>query len=145
MNEIGLDAHRLAQKLLGAAHSVESDLERAVQDASGLSLAQLDFLENVAEGGGSLPLGKVAEGLACVRSNVTQLADRLEAQGWIRREDDPEDRRCVCAVVTDEGRRRLSEGRAARSRVESRIFEGAGSGELARFLERIEGGGAASG
>lgn len=145
MNEIRADAHRLAQQLLGAAHSVESDLERAVQEASGLSLAQLDFLENVAEGGGSLSLGKVAEGLACVRSNVTQLADRLEAQGAIRREDHPEDRRCVCAVVTEEGRRRLDEGRAARSRVERRIFGESGDGEMARLLERIQAGAGASG
>lgn len=145
MNEFASHSHRLAQQLLGAAHSVEADLERAVQEASGLSLAQLDFLENVVDGGGSLSLGKIAEGLACVRSNVTQLADRLEAQGLIRREDDPEDRRCVCAAVTDEGRTRLKEGRAARSRVERRVFGESEDGELAHLLDRIQSAADASG
>lgn len=144
MNNHPSDSHRLARQLLDAAHSVEEELERTVREASGLTLAQLHFLEQVTEAGGGVPLGKVAEGLECVRSNVTQLADRLEAQGWIRREDDPEDRRCVCAVVTEAGRARMEEGRAARARAEDRMFGGDGHGDLARILDRIQRGSGAS-
>lgn len=38
------------------------------------------------------------------RSNLTRLADRLEAAGLIGREDSPEDRRGCCCVITRPGR-----------------------------------------
>jgi len=131
------ECHRVVERLLGAAEAVERRLGTAVEEASGLSLAQLDFLAHVERCGGTLSLGKVAEGLCCVRSNVTQLADRLEAQGWIRREDDPEDRRCVRAVLTGEGRERLRKGQAIRAELEREIAGVAGEDEFARVLERL--------
>jgi DNA-binding MarR family transcriptional regulator len=48
-----------------------------------------------------------------VRSNVTQLMDRLEADGLVRRVDDPDDRRTVRAAVTDLGAEREAAGAAA--------------------------------
>ena len=41
---------------------------------------------------------------------MTQLIDRLEADGLVRRVDDPADRRSVKASITDEGRDRQSAG-----------------------------------
>jgi DNA-binding MarR family transcriptional regulator len=41
-----------------------------------------------------------------VRSNVTQLVDRLEGDGLVKRIDDPADRRAVRAEVTRLGRER---------------------------------------
>lgn len=131
------DCHRVVERLMDAAGVVERRLDRAVEDASGLSLAQLDFLHHLDRCGGTLPLGKVAERLCCVRSNVTQLADRLETQGWLRREVDSEDRRSVQAVLTEEGRARLERGQAARAEVEREIAETAGDADFARTLEEI--------
>jgi DNA-binding MarR family transcriptional regulator len=36
--------------------------------------------------------------MTCVRSNITQLVDRLEADGLVRRVDHPSDRRGVMAA-----------------------------------------------
>ena len=47
-----------------------------------------------------ISLSELAEKLTCVRSNVTQLVDRLEADGLAKRADDPADRRAVRAKVT---------------------------------------------
>lgn len=80
--------------------------------AAGLSLAKWLALQRLAEGGEPLSLGQLAERLACVKSNVTQLVDRLEADGLARRVPDPNDRRGVLAHLTDEGRRRHEAGRA---------------------------------
>ncbi|MGH7471194.1 MAG: MarR family winged helix-turn-helix transcriptional regulator, partial [Longimicrobiales bacterium] len=44
------------------------------------------------------------------KSNVTQLVDRLENDGLVRRIADPNDRRSVLAVVTDLGRERYLAG-----------------------------------
>src|SRR6478735_3002007 len=54
--------------------------------------------------GESLPLGQLAERLSCVKSNITQLVDRLEADGLVSRAPDPHDRRARLAVMTPAGR-----------------------------------------
>lgn len=113
----------IAGVLLAGAAAVAARLERSVSEASGLTVAQLWFLHHVDRHGGALPLGRVAECLSCVRSNVTQLADRLEVQGLIEREPDPADRRSVRAVLTDEGRERLRRGERARVRIERELAE----------------------
>jgi DNA-binding MarR family transcriptional regulator len=57
-----------------------------------------------------MSLSELAEKLTCVRSNVTQFVDRLEADGLVKRADDPADRRAVRAEVTGLGRERQAAG-----------------------------------
>jgi DNA-binding MarR family transcriptional regulator len=45
-----------------------------------------------------------------VKSNVTQLVERLEADGLAVRAPDPADRRSRLAAITDAGRRAYDEG-----------------------------------
>jgi len=75
-------------------------VEERLADA-GLSLPKLAALHQLSQAGDSLPLGQLAERLACVKSNVTQLVDRLEADGLVVRAADPNDRRSRLAVLTD--------------------------------------------
>src|SRR5690242_3043073 len=53
---------------------------------------------------GSLPLSKIGERLQVHATSVTNVIDRLEAAGLVRREPNPRDGRGVLAVITDEGR-----------------------------------------
>jgi DNA-binding MarR family transcriptional regulator len=95
--------------LLHAAHAAEHDLETKL-GAIGLSLAKLAALKTLAEAGESLPLTQLAERLSCVKSNITQLVDRLEADGLVQRESDPKDRRTKLATLTAAGRKACREG-----------------------------------
>jgi DNA-binding MarR family transcriptional regulator len=54
---------------------------------------------------GALPLGKIGERLQVHRTSVTNIIDKLEADGLVRREPHAADRRATLAVITDEGRR----------------------------------------
>ncbi|MGH8962268.1 MAG: MarR family winged helix-turn-helix transcriptional regulator [Jatrophihabitantaceae bacterium] len=54
--------------------------------------------------GGSLPLSKVGERLQVHATSVTNVIDRLEAAGLVRREPNPRDGRGTLAAITDEGR-----------------------------------------
>jgi DNA-binding MarR family transcriptional regulator len=54
---------------------------------------------------GSLPLGKVGERLQVHRTSVTNIVDKLESDGLVRRVPHEQDRRATLAVITDEGRR----------------------------------------
>jgi DNA-binding MarR family transcriptional regulator len=53
---------------------------------------------------GSLPLSKIGERLQVHATSVTNVIDRLEGAGLVRREPNPRDGRGTLAVITDEGR-----------------------------------------
>jgi DNA-binding MarR family transcriptional regulator len=54
---------------------------------------------------GALPLSRIGERLQVHATSVTNVIDRLEAAGLVRREPNPADGRGTLAVITDEGRR----------------------------------------
>lgn len=110
----------LSMALLSAAQRVEQRIEGALE-SHGLSLAKLNVLTMLVESDRPLSLGEIAGRLACVRSNVTQLVDRLEADGLVKRQDDENDRRSVLAVVTDTGRGRQAAGASTLASVQDEI------------------------
>ena len=111
----------LTIQLLGSLHYVEERLE-AVLEPLGLSLAKLNALAQLVTAGEPLPLRTLAERCACVRSNITQLIDRLEADDLVRRADDPRDRRSVRAELTPEGRSRHAAGMRALLKAERELL-----------------------
>ena len=62
---------------------------------------------------GSLPLGKMGERLMIHPTSVTNIVDRLEAQGLVRRVDHPTDRRTTLCEITPAGRARVAEATEA--------------------------------
>jgi len=95
--------------LLQAAGAVESRLEAALAEV-GLSGAKLAALTQLVEADEPISLGELAAQCACVRSNITQLVDRLESDKLVRRVDDPDDRRSLRAQITPLGRERQAAG-----------------------------------
>jgi DNA-binding MarR family transcriptional regulator len=53
---------------------------------------------------GALPLGKIGERLQVHRTSVTNIVDKLEADGLVRRVPHADDRRATLAQITDAGR-----------------------------------------
>src|SRR3954462_6514761 len=62
---------------------------------------------------GSLPLGKMGERLQVHPTSMTNVIDRLETQGLVRRMPHPEDRRATLAEITPAGRRLVEKATAA--------------------------------
>src|SRR5436305_493323 len=52
-----------------------------------------------------VPMGRIAEALACDASNVTGLIDRLESRGLVRRHPSADDRRVKVLELTPAGAR----------------------------------------
>ena len=126
-------------RVLGAAHEVEARLEGAL-DGLGLSLAKFNVLSRLAETGEPLPLSQLADRCSCVRSNMTQLVDRLEADRLVERLSDPQDRRSVRAALTSAGRERHAEAVRIVQETERQVFaalDEADRSALARLLERL--------
>ena len=107
--------------VLHTSSVLESRVEAKLSEI-GLSLAKLAALHRLSEAGESLPLGQLAERLSCVKSNITQLVDRLEADGLVARQADPSDRRTRLAVMTAAGRKACQEGRRIQQESEGDLF-----------------------
>jgi len=97
--------------LVHAAQAIEDRWQGALAGV-GLSTAKLGALTILVEAGEPLSLSELAARLTCVRSNITQLVDRLGAEGLVRRVENPVDRRSKKAAITPLGIR-ASGGRSA--------------------------------
>ncbi len=62
---------------------------------------------------GALPLGKMGQRLMIHPTSVTNIIDRLEEQGLVRRIPHPTDGRTTLAEITDDGRRLAKEATRA--------------------------------
>src|SRR3954465_7822206 len=102
--------------LLHAAHALEGKVEAALETVS-LSGPKFAVLSELVKAGEALPLSELASRLSCVRSNMTQLIDRLEADGLVQRVACPNERRWGKADITYLGRERTTGGAAEIARL----------------------------
>ncbi len=129
----------LLQSLTRATHHFSDRFEAAL-DAIGLSIAKFGVLKELQEVNEPLPLGQLADRLACVKSNITQLVDRLEADGLVRRVPDEQDRRSTRAVITEAGRKRYEIGLKVQLQLEEEVLRGISVKEqeqLSGILEKL--------
>src|SRR5437667_12892103 len=93
----------VATALIHAAQRVEERLEEVLAGV-GLSCALFGALGVLVGQDQPISLSAWAEKVTCVRSNVTQLLDGLEAAGLTKRINHPADQSSVHAEVTALGR-----------------------------------------
>ena len=120
--------------LMHAASAVEAYVEERLS-AVGLSLPKLAALDRLVTAGDSMPLGQLADRLKCVKSNVTQLVDRLEADGLVTRAPDPNDRRSRLAVITEQGKQLYGQGSRIQQDAERQLFSDLSPDDGARLAE----------
>jgi DNA-binding MarR family transcriptional regulator len=121
--------------MLHVAHAAENHIESKL-NAIGLSLTKLMALKVLADAAAPVPLGQLADRLSCVKSNITQLVDRLEADGFVARKLDPRDRRTRLAALTTAGRRACEEATRMQQETE-RELAGALTREEAQRLAAL--------
>ena len=131
------DGPSIAFKVMDTFGALASRFEGALEPV-GLSLAKFGVLARLVAADEPLPLSTLAERAACVRSNITQLIDRLEADKLVVRVDDPHDRRLVRAALTAEGRARHAAGARALAETERQLFSGDQRETLLRLLDVLQ-------
>jgi DNA-binding MarR family transcriptional regulator len=123
--------------LLEAAQRVQDRLASSLAEV-GLTPAKYQAIDALAKAGEPLTLSEFASRLHCVRSNITQLVDRLEADGLVERVDDPTDRRAIRAVITPLGVERQAAGTEVVGRVQDEFAARVAPAERA-LLQRVLG------
>jgi DNA-binding MarR family transcriptional regulator len=95
---------------------------RAEHDLSLADYAALITLVGVPDR--SLRTSELARRRLLHPSRITRLVDRLEAEGLLRREVDPDDTRSIRAVLTHDGLKRLREAQVTHHRVARELYLG---------------------
>jgi DNA-binding MarR family transcriptional regulator len=137
---LGPGSEDVMWSLMQAAQVVESRIEEGLAEVN-LSGPKFAALSHLVDAGEPVALGELAAQCACVRSNITQLIDRLEAEKLVRRVDDPADRRSLRAAVTSLGRQRQAAGAKKVEQVRRKLDKALGAinhASLKRALSELE-------
>jgi DNA-binding MarR family transcriptional regulator len=121
--------------LLQMTTRLEAQLNRELQETSGLSLADYDVLVPLSEAPqGRLRVFELASDLGWERSRLSHHLTRMQRRGLIAREDCDADRRGAFVVLTDAGRSAIDQAAPAHVETVRRlVFQGL-SGDQVRSL-----------
>ncbi|MGN9894895.1 MarR family winged helix-turn-helix transcriptional regulator [Micromonospora sp. L31] len=98
------DEQRTWRAFLTASRALMDTLDRELQRDAGMPHAYYEILVRLSEAPRrQLRMSELADLTGSSRSRLSHAAARLEAAGWLRREDCPTDRRGQVAVLTDHG------------------------------------------
>ncbi|SIR26138.1 transcriptional regulator, MarR family [Rhizobium sp. RU20A] len=95
---------RLWLRLLSTTKLMSQEIRRRLRREFGATLPQFDLLSQLYREKDGLRLGELSKRTMVTNGNVTGLVERLEADGLVRRERLPEDRRVIVAWLTEKGR-----------------------------------------
>lgn len=98
------DEQRTWRAYLTASRVLMDTLDRELQRDAGMPHAYYEILVQLSEAPGrQLRMSELAQAAGSSRSRLSHAVARLEAAGWVRREECPTDRRGQIALLTDEG------------------------------------------
>jgi DNA-binding MarR family transcriptional regulator len=91
---------RFVEVLIRVPAALETQLQR---DAGLTHMGYIVLLTLSERDDRRMPMSKLARKVSSSLSRLSHVVARLEGQGWVRRERNPEDGRVQIAVLTDEG------------------------------------------
>lgn len=133
------EPHLAAWRAFITAHALVIDqIDHELAAADQISLAWYDVLIELVEAPERrMRLSDLAKKTVLTRSGVTRAVTKLEEAGLLTREPDPQDRRGAYAVLTDQGRAKLSSAWAIYAQGIIQHFAQHLSEEEAGLLRRI--------
>jgi DNA-binding MarR family transcriptional regulator len=96
---------RVWLRLLACSTQIETEIRSRLRKRFGLTLARFDYLAQLHRHGQGLRMNALSRYLMVTGGNVTGLTDELEKDGFVTRDDDPDDRRSFIVRLTPQGRR----------------------------------------
>lgn len=121
----------------GRALAVADPIRLQFWDNRGLTMAQLRLMHLIRLSD-QQTITELAEQMQVRKPTITGLTDRLVKHKLIRRVNDRADRRVVRIVLTNEGRRVLSEIEVAGTAYLERIFSSLGDAKVEEFVRVMD-------
>jgi DNA-binding MarR family transcriptional regulator len=119
------ESKALAYRVRRLAHRLETDLRRELA-TQGIELWELELLACLlrAEPDHRLSAGALLKQLQLTSGAITNRVRRLELNGWVTRDLDPDDRRSVLVTLTPPGKKRALEVFSAKTETENTLLSG---------------------
>lgn len=119
---LNTDEQRTWRQYLDVDRLLLRELDRQLQRDNGLTLADYEILVRLSEApDGRLRMAELADATLYSRSRLSHAVTRLEALGWVQREECPGDRRGLFAQLTGTGRAKLEEAAPGHVRAVRRL------------------------
>ena len=106
-------AVRLWLRLLTCSTQIEQVIRTQLRTEFGTTLPRFDYLAQLSRFPKGLRMKTLSEYLMVTGGNVTGLTDQLEAEGWVERVADEEDRRSMTVRLTRAGKKQFKAMAAA--------------------------------
>lgn len=128
--------HPLITTISHVGEWVEDELNQSLNEI-GLSTAKLKGLQHIHQHRCPIALSDLAAQGGCVKSNITQLVDRLAAEGMVERIRSEQDRRKVLARLTPKGEKKYREGMKILKEKENNILSRFSNQEKNKLIELL--------
>lgn len=100
-------ALRLWLRLLTCTNLIEADVRHLLRTRFASTLPRFDLLAQLERSKEGLRMSELSRRLMVTGGNVTALTEQMQAEGWLRRESQADDRRVIRVRLTPEGRDRF--------------------------------------
>ncbi len=124
---------------LESAWALIDILDTELQSERKLTLVWYDALVHLENATDGLGMTELANRILSSKSGLTRVIDRMEADGLVRRERPPEDRRVVKVFITPAGRNTLQDARDVHHRgIQEHFVQHLTAPELAALTAALE-------
>ncbi|MET0262131.1 MAG: MarR family transcriptional regulator [Rariglobus sp.] len=129
--------YELLREILATADVFLRESQRLFRP-HGLTAAQYNVLSVLADKEAGISQRELGDVLVVDRSNVTGLLDRLEKAGWVKRTDDPDDRRVYRVKLTPAGRKLWAKVCPHYEAVVAQVTQGLGERKMRDLLATLK-------
>lgn len=95
---------KLWLRLLACSTQIETEIRRRLRTQFGTTLPRFDYLAQLHRHPEGLRMNELSRHLMVTGGSITGLTDQLEQEGFVQREQAPEDRRAFVLRLTPAGR-----------------------------------------
>jgi DNA-binding MarR family transcriptional regulator len=133
----GKQALRLWLRLLTCSTMVEQRMRQLLKEEFNTTLPRFDLLAALDRAEGGLTMGELSRWLMVSNGNVTGVADRLEAEGLIKRTPSPDDRRTQIVTITEKGRKDFKSMATAHESWIKELFSDLSSADVESLMDLL--------
>lgn len=117
-------ALRLWLRMLSCTSLIERQVRSNLRREFDITLPRFDLMAHLDRSPAGLRMGDLSRRMMVTSGNVTGITDQLEAEGLVRREYSPQDRRSLTVRMTPNGRRVFRRMAKAYERWIAGMFDG---------------------
>jgi DNA-binding MarR family transcriptional regulator len=132
-------ALKLWLRLLACTTRVEGVVRNRLRSEFATTLPRFDLLAQLEREPAGLTMGELSQRLMVTGGNVTGVTDQLEAEGLVKREAHPSDRRAFSVQLTPAGRRQFRRMASVHEQWVIELFAGWNADEKAQVYALLAG------